>query len=134
MSKQGTRERAAAFTLLELMLVLAIIGVLMAVAAYNIVGSGDRAKIKATRISMQTIEGALKTYYVEESSYPPSIERMATIKPPILEASKLKDAWNRNFHYSVTGNQDRPYELISLGPDGKAGSEDDIDIWKTNTQ
>ncbi|MCC6659306.1 MAG: type II secretion system protein GspG [Phycisphaerales bacterium] len=125
-------SRRTGFTLLELMLVLAIIGVLMAVAAYNIVGSGTRAKIRVTKISMQTIEGALKTYYTEESAYPPSVTTLATVKPPILESSKLRDGWNQNFYYRVTGTQERPYELVSLGADGKSGTEDDIDVWKIN--
>jgi general secretion pathway protein G len=114
--------------------VLSIIGVLMAVAAWNIVGSGTRAKIRVTKISMGTIDSALKSYYSDESAYPPSVLTMATMKPPMLDKGKLKDGWNHDFYYRVTDNADRPYELKSGGPDGKVGSEDDIDVWKINQQ
>lgn len=123
------RARRAGFSLLELMLVLAIIGVLTAVAAWNIAGTGERAKIRATRASMSQIESMLKSYQVEYSTYPPDLATLVSAK--FLEAGKDKDGFDRGFYYRATGLPDRPYDLISAGPDGQLNTADDINARST---
>lgn len=122
------RNARRAFSLLEITLVLAIIGVLMAVAAVSVIGGAERAKIKATQTSMRTVNGQLKTYHLDNNQYPPSLAVLVTAKPPYLE--KLpRDGWDRDFYYKVPGRNNRPYDMISAGGDGEFNTEDDIDIW-----
>jgi general secretion pathway protein G len=125
------RSVRGGFSLIELMLVLAIIGVLMAVAAVSLTGMGARAKIKATRASLQTIQTALGNYQLEYSSYPPALAFLTTVKPPFLDdTKKLKDGWDADFFYSPNGvSRERPYSLGSYGEDKQPGTEDDIDVW-----
>lgn len=121
------------FSLLELMLVLAIIGVLMAVAAVNVLGTGERAKIKATKASLATISSALNSYSLEYSTFPPTLATLTSVKPPFLDDSKkMKDAWDTDFFYDPRGRGTRPYLLGSPGADKTPGNEDDIDIWTMN--
>jgi prepilin-type N-terminal cleavage/methylation domain-containing protein len=114
------RRQAKGFSLLELTLVLAIIGILIAAAAYNLVGASSRAKTQVTKSSMSTIKGALSSYNIQHSSYPPT---------------PLKDAWGREWMYDPRGrSRDQPYMLGSGGEDGQPGNEDDIDVWTMDKQ
>lgn len=133
MQKRNGKNRAArGFSLLELMLVLAIMGILMAVAAYNVVGGGNRARVRATEASLTTIKTALIDYQLGESgSYPPDLRTLVTTKR--LDDKALTDAWKNAFQYDPKGRDaEHGFYLFSTGPDGKPGTEDDIDIWGLN--
>lgn len=122
------RRMARGFSLLELTLVLAIIGILMAVAAVNILGQGTRAKISATKATINTVSSALKQYNLEYSAYPPDLKVLVTAK--LLENKPLKDGWQHELYYDPRGrNKDQPYILGSSGEDGVMGNEDDINVW-----
>lgn len=122
------RVRAAGgFSLIEMMLVIAIIGTLMAVVAYNLVGMGDRANRRATEASMKVIANALDTYYLNEKAYPPSDQLALLVTTGILSAdTKLQDGWNTPFFYLYPGSEGRIYDLISFGKDKLPGTPDDI--------
>jgi len=128
-ARSMVRAATHGFSLLELMLVLAIIGILMSVVAVNVLGAGDKAKNKASRASMETIKNALTNYNLTHSAYPPALATLQTTKE--LDASKpLKDGWGRDFVYNAqSANKERPFTLFSAGPDGNTGTDDDIDVW-----
>lgn len=132
--KTGTHTRlhARGFSLLELTLVIAIMGVLMAIAAVNLIGGADDAKVKATKTSMATIKTQLQRYYTDHNAYPPSLMTLINETRMLQEGANL-DAWDREFFYMPGGKPNAPREqgftLISPGPDGAPGTEDDIDIW-----
>lgn len=115
------------FSLLELMLVLVIIGIVVGAVAVSIGGTGTRAKIKITNQMLDTVASALKQYHLEYSSYPPSLETLRTIKPPMLDESKaIKDAWESAFTYDARPRGASPFTLLSAGEDKQVGTEDDI--------
>src|ERR1051326_179051 len=76
------RARRGGFSLLELMLVLAIIGVLTAVAAVSVFGQGEKAKKKATRASMAVIKNALDQYHLEKSVWPTTLSALQAGNTP----------------------------------------------------
>ena len=126
MKRNRVMNSRRGFSLLELSLVIAIIGVLMAVAAWNIVGQGDQAKKKATIATMNVVKNAVDSYYLEHSAYPTVLNNLVTAQylqdPP-------QDGWARALSYTPTGDPQRPFELRSLGSDGQPGTPDDIDFW-----
>ena len=124
-----SRRVAPGFSLLEIMFALLIIGVLMGVAAMSLSGSSERAKIRATKMTLSTVKSALDTYQTEYNAFPPSLQTLATLRPPILEAGKLKDGWQQDLVYIVPGAAERPYDLISKGGDTRGGTDDDINVW-----
>ena len=124
--KRKNRSRGG-FSLLELMLVLAILGVLMTVAAVNVLGGQDRANKRATEATLTTISTALKDYKLYKNEFP---QTLAELQPEYIDAStSLTDAWKIQLFYAVPGLEGRPFELVSAGPDKEMGTSDDIDYW-----
>lgn len=122
---------AAGFSLIELTLVIVILGVLMGVVAVNVLGQGDKAKIRATEASMNTIRVQLDAYQLEYSAYPASLVTLQKVPGFLSDAMALKDGWDREFVYRVPGSNNRPYDLKSVGSDPN-DLTDDIDVWTMN--
>lgn len=128
------------FTLIELLVVIIILGILAAIVVPRITGRVDEARIEATKVQMKAIKDALEQYKLDNGFYPNTEQGLKALvekptTPPIPQRwrqylDKLpKDAWDRDFVYMSPG-VGRPFELRSMGPDGKEGTEDDIDVWQ----
>lgn len=118
-----------AFTLLEMMVVLVIIGLLAGVVAINLVGQADNAKAEATRQKMKTISGAVDQFYVQYSRYPVSLGEMVQLN--LVVQDKLKDAWNEPIYYMAPAPNGSAYVLISFGKNKQedGGGADDIYVY-----
>lgn len=136
-----TRRRGG-FTLMEVLLVLAILVILGALVAMNfgnVLGDADR---KAARSQIGLFEPALKMYYLHLKSYPTSLEGLQAAptdlpnptkwQGPYLEKQIPMDPWGRPYQYRYPGQYNATsYDLWSLGQDGQDGSPDDIGNWMT---
>lgn len=127
------RSSVRGFTLLEMMLVVVIMGVLIGVAAVNILGQGKTAKIAATKASMSTTASMIKNYNLQEGVYPASLDNLI---PKYMEKIPL-DAWKRPLVYipgnSGAGAGAHPFQLYSSGEGGDSGnSQDVIDYWEAD--
>lgn len=133
MKRSRLSHAARAFSMLELTFVLVVIGVLLAVAAYNFGPFVDRAKARATKATMATLKGAIQMYYGENSTYPQNLQALV---PGFMSADNpLKDGWRQDFVYIFDGNitdPNRPYILRSMGADHLSNTQDDIDVWTMN--
>lgn len=131
-------NRLAAFTLLEIMLVVAIIMLLMGAGIYHIVGYFQNAREARIRADVATFGTALKSYYMTNGFYPSTAQGLAALsappngdpKPrkwtPFME-SATKDPWNNDYVYAVPGKRSsKGFDLYSKGPDGIDGNEDDL--------
>ena len=133
-----------AFTLIEIMLVVIIIGILAAMVIPNLAGRGEQARISAARADIESnLSVALDLYEVDNGAYPASEQGLAALiqKPnstpmpenwngPYLKKGKIPaDPWGREYEYDSPGihNVDG-YDLSSLGADG-IESKDDIVSW-----
>lgn len=125
------RRAGAAFTLLEMMLVVAIIGILMSVAVINLVGRSDETRKKATAASMRTIVTALKGYKADKGVYPTNLNALVAEK--YIE-KVFKDAWKQDFIFASPGAGGKDFSLISPGPDLQQGTDDDIDWWRVDAE
>lgn len=127
--RRAIRQARRAFSLLEIMLVLAIIGVLMGVAAVNLLGQSERASIRATEQSVTTVRRAIEQYAIDNrNTYPENLDVLITER--ILEPGSLEDAWGERLYFSGQADSaGNPYVLLSAGPDREFGTEDDINIW-----
>lgn len=140
------QHQRGGFTLLELLIVLAIIVVIAAMVVPNLIGQRDIAQIRTTQTAISGVESALKMYNANRGSYPEGgndvLEMLTQAsewqnrrEAPYLESPAL-DAWNRplNYEWPNTKQQDAFKPAIwSSGPDGRndEGGGDDINNWTT---
>ena len=121
-----------AFTLIEIMIVIIILGLLASLVVPNLIGQGEKAKQKLVCIQMKSLKDALNSFKVQYGVYPSTQEGLkALIKNPnpdrykdypksgFLSNGKLpKDPWGNNYIYV---NDNGNIDIISLGADGKEG-------------
>lgn len=135
MQQQHQKEKA--FTLVELLLVVTIIGILAGAVLINFTGKSQEAKVTRARLDIGNIGSALSLYEIETGSFPSGDQGlMALVEDPgvpgwtrKLNASSLKDPWGNEYQYSYPGSRDSDYDLYSIGPDGQEGTDDDIGNW-----
>jgi general secretion pathway protein G len=126
-----------AFTLVEMMLVVVIIGILAALVIPKLAGQGERARNTAAYADINGgIKSALGQYEVDNGFYPKSLQDLI-VQPgnaknwhgPYLDKLPL-DPWQNPYIYYYPGKHNQgSYDLLSAGPDGKEGTDDDIVNW-----
>ena len=114
-----------AFSLMELMVFIIILGLLAAFVLPNLTGKSEEAKVDIVCIQMKSVGQALKLYKLDTSSYPTTEEGLnLLVEKKYFEDGKLpKDAWSNSFIYIQNDNS---FDLVSMGPDKKESTEDDI--------
>ena len=121
------------FTLIEILVVMAIIGMLAVIVAPNIFNQQAGAQIDAALSQISSLEAALDTYRLDVGEYPGSLEGLrenitgrAAWNGPYLRRDVPLDPWGNEYVYGSNG---REFTLSSYGPDGEQGGEgDDADI------
>jgi len=132
-----------AFTLLEILVVLAIIGMLVGLAVTNVGNIFSSSQKDITKLFVnQSMQAPLTVYKMHMGDYPTTAEGLqALITPPANKADRWRgpylqenklptDPWGEPYQYRYPGvkNKDR-YDLWSKGPDKTDGTEDDIGNW-----
>ena len=127
------------YTLVELLVVLAILGLLVALATPRVIRYLGTAKTDTARIQIQKLGGVLDLYRLEIGRYPTEEEGLAALvdRPPQVEAwngpylknrESLIDPWGTPYVYRSPGEHGE-YDLYTLGADGKEGGDgEDRDI------
>jgi len=136
MRKRNSRTRAA-FTLIEILVVIAIIGVLASVIVVKYSTYLKDSKIKTTKLKIMKIGQAIEAYNFTKSKYPESMEEMVSPEEEGAEAILDKtpyDPWKNAIVYSLTEGEDNPFSLKSFGPDKEEDTEDDLDYWTIKTE
>ena len=137
----GNRNGRRGFTLIEMLLVVTIIGILAAIVVPKLVGRGEDAKIKATAVQITAFKTALGTFEVDNGYFPKGQNGLQDLiqQPrdaqnwhgPYLDSDAVpKDQWGRDFIYVCPGKHNATsFDIMSAGPDGQAGTDDDITNW-----
>jgi general secretion pathway protein G len=121
------RPAEAGFTLVELLVVLAIIGLLTTVVVINVLPLQGRAQVQKAEADIALIEQGLEFWRIETGRYPSAEEGLAVLIAPGPTGAKLKnlpnDPWGKAYGYAVPGANNQPYVIFSLGADGAEGGE-----------
>jgi general secretion pathway protein G len=133
------RRSEGGFTLIELLLVVVIIGILAAIVVPKLAGRSEDARIAQAKGDLATFRTALSTYEVDNGRYPqsdPGLEALVrnpgeakNWKGPYIDRNEIpKDPWGNEYIYLFPGSKnEKSFDLISAGPDGAPGTEDDIE-------
>jgi len=125
------------FSLIELLIVVAIIGIIATIAVPQLLDAIDRARQRRTMADMRNIATANGTYRVDEGVYAPALSDLV---PTYMQVIPANDAWGNAFDYSVASGS---YLLQSFGSDGADGpaapspwsnAPYDVDLEMTNGQ
>lgn len=131
--------RRKAFTLVELLLVVIIIGVLVAMSVPRLTGRSQEARRSVAKADIEVnIATALKMYELDNGKFPTTDEGLSALlkqpsdadnwKGPYLEKKPL-DPWGHEYEYVSPGNHRLDYDLYSKGKD-ETNSDDDIVNWE----
>lgn len=114
-------KRSGGFTLIEVLLVVAILGILAGVVVVNLGGKREGAQINATRASLGAVSKAVELYEVDTGRYPAALQALLTDdgspnwNGPYLKGGAPKDAWGQPVKLEVAG---RTFKVVSDGPPG----------------
>jgi len=136
------RPLQQAFTLVEMLLVLVIIGTLAAIVVPKLAGRSEQARVTAAHTQIANFGTALDAFEVDNGYYPRGSEGLNQLlqapseaqnwKGPYLKQEIPLDPWGHAYIYEYPGkNNPTGYDLYSTGPDGRDGTEDDITSWSS---
>ena len=130
--------RDAGFTLVELLVVLAIIVLLAGIVAPQVLRYLGSARSEAASAQIRNVENALELFYIDNHRYPTDEEGLAALSRPspdvartwngpyLRNAEELRDPWGLPYLYA---SAPEGVEVKTLGRDGAAGGEgEDRDI------
>ena len=137
---KNTQGKRSAFTLIELLLVLVILGILAAIVVPKFSGRTEQARVTAARSQISTFSTALDAFEIDNGFYPKGKNGLNDLvqqprdtqnwKGPYMKNEIPLDPWGHAYVYDFPGKRNASsYDLMSMGPDGRAGGDDDITNW-----
>ena len=136
-----------AFTIIEVMAVIVIIGILAGIVAVNVVGRIDKARVTATKANLKLLHNSVIQFKLDTGRYPTEeaglkelIEQPTDVtgwnQGGYLETTELpKDSWGYEFVYQMYPESGKPFVIISYGADGEEGGENyDMDLYSTDAE
>ncbi len=127
-ARQGPKSCRRAFSLVELMVVIVIIGLLAGTATISVRSYMIRSKQNVAKLEISKISQALETYYAEFDRYPSSDEGLEVLEesseefPDGLLSELPEDPWGNEYDYLNPGLDD-PYDVVCYGADGREGGD-----------
>ena len=123
------------FTLVEMLVVILILGLVASIVAVNVGGKVEPARVKATRALLTQLRQQVDLFRLDHARLPERIDDLWR-RPSYVDsklwpaggylAERVVDAWGRELDLVAPGSEGRPFELRSLGEDGRPS---DDDLW-----
>src|SRR5256714_1602465 len=136
MKTQLRQQRAKAFTLIEIMVVVVVLGILAATIIPQFIGTTKEAKVSAAKASIAELESALERFYIHLDRHPTNEEGLKVlVEPPSGDQQKWRgpyikllrpDPWGNPYQYRNPGvHHAGSFDIWSRGADGADGGEGD---------
>ena len=132
----GAITPRAAFTLIEMLLVIVIIGILAGAIVTSLSGRVETSRLTRAKADIAgELSLALDLFNQDNGRYPTTDEGLKVLienpnlpewKGPYLKTGLKPDPWGRPYSYELNPSDPRHYVLKSAGPDGQLGSADDV--------
>jgi general secretion pathway protein G len=135
------RNKQRGFTLLEVMVVIVIIGLFGSVVVQNLMGNMDSAKLQKAVQDINALETSLSMYKMDNFKYPNTEQGLeALVEETDVEPLPRRfpdggyvkrlpdDPWGNEYQLLNPG-ENGDIDIFTMGPDGEAGTEDDIGNW-----
>jgi general secretion pathway protein G len=136
MKTPSSRKRSAAFTMIEIMVVVIILGILAATIVPQFIGTTKEAKVNAAKSNIAELESAIERFYIHLDRYPTTEEGLKSLlEPPSAEDKRWRgpyikvlhlDPWGTPYQYRSPGvHHTSSFDLWSRGADQADGGEGD---------
>ena len=143
MKKEFKRyKKQSGFTLLEIMVVIVILGILASVVVPNLMGNKEKADKQKATSDIVALENALDMYKLDNSNYPSTDQGLEALVSEPNGAPQARnyaedgyirrlpeDPWGYDYVLNSPGSHGK-IDILSVGPDGEEGTDDDIGNWK----
>lgn len=134
--------RQDGMTLIEIMIVIAILGLLASIIGVSVMGALQEGRVGAAQTQIASFKTGLQLYNKDCAKYPSTGDGLNALitKPancarwkPYLEQSTIPaDPWGNPYEYFFPGTHGQEIEIISKGPDGALNTQDDVVSWNTD--
>jgi general secretion pathway protein G len=129
--RRAGRRAEAGFTLVEMLVVIAIIGLIMGLVGPRVLNSLGESKVKAAKLQIESFSSSLDLFYLDVGRYPTASEGLVALAqrpgnasiwngPYLKTGSVPTDPWGHVYLYRAPAERG-PYEIVSLGSDGQEG-------------
>ena len=128
-------------TLVEVLVVVAILGLLATVLTVGVAGALGQGKHEIAKTGIGVLQQKVETYYLAKDQWPSvdvGLQQLSDghSKPTdafYLKPEQLRDPWGNSYLFVVPGPSDHPYEIVTYGADGQPGGEgENADISSVN--
>jgi general secretion pathway protein G len=120
------------YTLVEMLVVLTIISLILGLVGPRVLAYLGDSRVKTAKLQIESFGSALDLFYIDAGRYPSSSEGLDALatRPtgievwngPYVKGGRVpNDPWGHTYQYHVSGEQTPPYEITSLGSDGREG-------------
>lgn len=124
------------FTIIELLIVIAVIAILVGIALPRFIGMQEEGNISRAKGELRTLQAGVESYYIHNNStFPAGLSNLTGVTPNIVGSSLPRDPFTAASNYGyATSASERYYVIYSvgIGADGSASIDDNGTISETN--